>query len=128
MTPHDRAPDPRPALAAPPLAAGARPIRIDGGCAFSLERQASGALALVHNHRQSNGVETDAFLRYACPRIAPIAGDRDILASADAETLALCSRPRVPTNLTLFGRPVRTVSELNGSWLPGDQGEVLQTD
>lgn len=87
-----------------------------------------GALALVHNRLWESGVETDAILRYTRLHIEPIGGDRNILASARAETLALWSRLRVPTRITAFDRPVRAVYEFNASWLPGDQGEVLHTD
>ncbi|PZQ48931.1 MAG: hypothetical protein DI556_12300 [Rhodovulum sulfidophilum] len=50
------------------------------------------------------------------------------MASAEAETLALWSRLRMPTGVEAFGGPIRTVAEFSASWLPGDQGTVLRTD
>lgn len=34
----------------------------------------------------------------------------------------------MPTGRYAFGIPVRTVAEFSASWLPRDQGEILQTD
>lgn len=75
-----------------------------------------------------SGVETDAILRCTRLHIEPIGGDRNILALAGAETLALGFRLRVPTWTTVCNRPVRAVFAFNASWLPGDQGEGLEID
>lgn len=87
-----------------------------------------GSLALVYNQMWESGTEADAVLRYTNIRLEPVGGDKDIVASASAETLALWTRLRTPTRLEAFERPVRAVYELSGSWLMGDQGEVLNTD
>ena len=50
-----------------------------------------------------------------------------VIVASDAMTLGLWSRLRVPTGITMFGGPLRSVFEFSGSLLPGDQGEVLHT-
>lgn len=87
-----------------------------------------GSLALVYNRLWDSGVEADAVLRYTDIHLTPIGGDKDVMASASARTLALWSRLRTPNSMTAFGSPLRTVYELSASWLPGDQGEILDTD
>lgn len=87
-----------------------------------------GSLVLVYNQRWANDLEADATLRYTYLHLEPIAGDKDVTGSATAETLALWSRLRMPTGLTAFDSPVRTVAEFSASWLPGDQGDILDTD
>lgn len=87
-----------------------------------------GSLVMVYNERWPNDLEADVTLRYTYLHLVPIAGDKDVTGSADAETLALWSRLRIPTGRYAFGSPVRTVAEFSASWLPGDQGEVLDTD
>lgn len=89
---------------------------------------AGGSLSLVYNRRWENDWEADLTLRHTHIALTPIGENRDIVARADAITTAVWSRIRVPTGLTLFGRPVRVVGELSGSWLPGDQGRALGTD
>ncbi len=87
-----------------------------------------GSLVLAYNQRWPSDLEADVILRYTNIELRPIAGDKDVTGSADAETLALWSRLRMPTGLTAFDSPVRTVSEFSAAWLPGDQGEILNTD
>lgn len=87
-----------------------------------------GSLVLVYNQRWQNDLEADATLRYTNLQLQPIGGDRDVVAHSTAETLALWSRLRMPTGLEAFGRPFRTVTEFSASWLPGDQGDILNTD
>jgi Autotransporter beta-domain len=87
-----------------------------------------GSLVMVYNQRWASDLEADATLRYTYLHLQPIAGDKDVTGSADAETLALWTRLRMPTGRYAFGSPVRSVAELSASWLPGDQGEVLNTD
>ncbi|SDW38772.1 hypothetical protein SAMN05444336_101884 [Albimonas donghaensis] len=71
--------------------------------------------------------EIDIELRYTHMHLEPILGSDAINASSDAMTLGLWSRLRVPTGITMFGGPLRSVFEFSGSLLPGDQGEVLHT-
>lgn len=87
-----------------------------------------GSLGLAYNRRWENDYEADATLRYTHLHLEPIAGDDSLAASADAATVALWTRLRVPTGLRLFERPVRYVFEASGSYLPGDQGKALQAD
>ncbi|MDS9469803.1 autotransporter outer membrane beta-barrel domain-containing protein [Paracoccus sp. MBLB3053] len=87
-----------------------------------------GALALVYNESWASGSEADAVLRYTDIHLEPIGGDKDVVGSASARTLALWSRLRVPNSMQAFGSPMRTVYEFSASYLAGDQGEVLRTD
>ena len=87
-----------------------------------------GSLVLDYNQRWPSDLEADATLRYSNIYFEPIAGDRDVAGNARAETLALWSRLRMPTGLDAFGSPVRTVAEFSASWLPGDQGDILNTE
>lgn len=85
-----------------------------------------GSLALVYNRRWQNDYEVDVSLRYTDIRLQPIAGDRDLVAEAAAQTAALWSRLRIPTPWDAFDRPIRTVAEFSASYLPGDQGEIIR--
>lgn len=87
-----------------------------------------GSLALVYNQQWQSGAEADAVLRYTDIHLKPIGGDKDVIASADARSLALWSRWREPNSLRAFDSPMRTVYEFSASWLAGDQGEILHTD
>ncbi|MER2508567.1 autotransporter outer membrane beta-barrel domain-containing protein [Amaricoccus sp.] len=87
-----------------------------------------GSLVLAYDRSFANDVQVDWTLRYTNIHLKPIAGDRGVVASADAETLAFWSRLRLPTDWQAFGRPIRSVSEFSASWLPGDQGDILNTD
>jgi hypothetical protein len=87
-----------------------------------------GSLVLAYDRSWANDLQAEYTLRYTYLRLRPIAGDRDVVAHADAETLALWSRLRMPTGVDVFGGPLRTVAEFSASWLPGDQGEILNTD
>ena len=86
------------------------------------------SLALVYNRRWENDYEADISLRYTDIRLQPIAGDRDLVAEAEASTAALWSRLRIPTPWRAFDRPIRTVAEFSASYLPGDQGEIIKED
>ncbi len=85
-----------------------------------------GSLMLDYEY-QSDAYDADLELRYTHLHLEPIAGSKAIEASSTAATLGMWSRLRVPTGVRLFGGPLRAVVEASGSWLPGDQGEVLQT-
>lgn len=87
-----------------------------------------GSLVLAYDRSWENDLQAEYTLRYTYLYMKPIAGDRDVVASAEAETLALWSRLRMPTGIDVFGGPLRSVAEFSASWLPGDQGDVLNTD
>ncbi|WP_181164638.1 autotransporter domain-containing protein [Amaricoccus solimangrovi] len=87
-----------------------------------------GSLVLAYDRSWENDLQAEYTLRYTYLHLEPIGGDRDIVASAEASTLALWSRLRMPTGIEAFGGPLRTVAEFSASWLPGDQGEILNTD
>ncbi|QDY71280.1 hypothetical protein [Qingshengfaniella alkalisoli] len=86
------------------------------------------SLSLVYNQRWNNDYEADVSLRHTHIRLKPIAGDKELVGDADAITTTLWTRLRVPTGAELFDRPIRVVYEATGSYPPGDQGEVLDTD
>lgn len=86
-----------------------------------------GSLMLDYEY-QSEPYDADLEIRYSHLVLEPIAGSKAIDASSTAATLGFWSRLRVPTGVTLFGGPLRAVGELSGSWLPGDQGDTLQTE
>lgn len=86
-----------------------------------------GSLVLAYNRRWPSDLEADWTLRYSEFYLKPIAGDRDVVGEANARSLVLWSRLRMPTGQYAFGSPLRTVSEFSASWLPGDQGEILRT-
>lgn len=87
-----------------------------------------GSVSLVYNRRWTNDVEADLILRHTHIHLEPIAGDKDVSSSAEAVTTALWSRLRLPTGYDAFGGPIRGVTEFSASWLPGDQGEILNTE
>ena len=86
-----------------------------------------GSLGLDYNKRWEDDYEIDVTLRYTHLLLEPIAGDKEIAASAEAITTGLWSRLRIPTGYDLWERPVRGVTEFSASWLPGDQGTALNT-
>jgi len=86
-----------------------------------------GSLMLAFERKREE-YEADMQLRWTQIHIEPIASSRGIQASSDAATLGFWSRLRTPTPFRLISGPVRVVSELSASWLPGDQGEVLNED
>lgn len=87
-----------------------------------------GSMVLAYDRRWTNDFELDWTLRYSDFYLRPIAGDREVIGEANARSLVLWSRMRMPTGSHAFGSPVRTVTELSASWLPGDQGTILQTE
>jgi hypothetical protein len=87
-----------------------------------------GSLSVIYNKRWENDYEVDFTLRHTYLHLRPIGGDDDVIASAEAINTGMWSRLRIPTGLRLFERPVRIVTELSGSHLPGDQGRALATE
>lgn len=86
------------------------------------------SLALYYDKRWQNDFEFDASLRYTFLHLVPIGGNKDLGTEADAITYTLWTRQRYPTGYHLFDRAVRIVTEASFSYMPGDQGEVLNTD
>lgn len=87
-----------------------------------------GSLTLAYDRRWDNDWQFDASLRYTQIHLEPIAGDKELAGEATAATATLWTRLRQPTGYQAFNRPVRVVYELSGSYLPGDQGDVLDTE
>lgn len=87
-----------------------------------------GSVVLAYDHSWANHLQAEWTLRYSNMLLRPIGGDSDVVGEAQAESLVLWSRLRMPTGQYAFGSPVRTVSEFSASWLPGDQGDILRTD
>ncbi|MEM6577510.1 MAG: autotransporter outer membrane beta-barrel domain-containing protein, partial [Pseudomonadota bacterium] len=86
-----------------------------------------GSLILGYNRQWTNDSELDLRLRHTQIRLETFGSD-DIVASADAISTVAWSRYRFPTGARAFGKPLRFVGELAGSYLPGDQGQILDTD
>lgn len=86
-----------------------------------------GALALAYNERWENDWEVDVTLRHTRLYLQPIAGDKDVVASAQAFTTGMWSRLRVPTGYKAFQRPVRAVGEFSLGYYGGDQQEIFNT-
>lgn len=74
-------------------------------------------------------VEIDSELRYSHIRLHSFGGKHSQTNThADAITLGMWNRVRVPTGYTVFDRPLRAVGELAGSLLIGDQSKALKSD
>jgi hypothetical protein len=86
-----------------------------------------GALAVAYNERWENDWEADVTLRHTRLYMQPIAGDKDVVASAQSITTALWSRLRIPTGYKAFDRPVRAVGEFSVGYYGGDQQEFFNT-
>lgn len=86
-----------------------------------------GALSLAYNQRWENDWEADLTLRHTRMYLEPIAGDKDVVGSAEAITTGLWSRLRIPTGYRAYGRPVRAVSEFSLGHYAGDQSEIFNT-
>ncbi len=87
-----------------------------------------GAVMLDYaNYTQAR--EIDVELRYSHIHLQSF-GDTSaaVKGEADAVTLGMWNRLRVPTGYHAFGGPIRAVGELAGSLLLGDQATALQTD
>jgi hypothetical protein len=86
-----------------------------------------GALSLAYNERWDNDWEADVTIRHTRLYLQPIAGDKDVVASAQSFTTALWSRLRVPTGYRAFDRPVRAVGEFSLGYYDGDQRQFFNT-
>lgn len=86
-----------------------------------------GASVMLDFERRTEAYELDSELRWTHVHLEPAFGSSPIAAGADAMTLGMWNRLRVPTGFTVLRRPLRGVAELSGSLLPGDQGDALRT-
>ena len=72
--------------------------------------------------------EVDVELRYTHIRLQSIAGTSEAAkGTADAITLGMWSRLRVPTGYEAFSGPIRAVGELAASSFLGDQKAIMKT-
>jgi len=88
-----------------------------------------GGSLMLDFERRRQDYEADVELRYTKIRLQTFAGTSNAVeGSANAETLGLWSRLRVPTGRQLFQRPLRAVGELSASYLLGDQRFAIGAD
>lgn len=87
-----------------------------------------GSLMLDYErYREDHMVDVE--LRYTFIRLQSIGGSSSqVKGAADAESLGLWTRLRVPTGVTVLGRPLRLVGEVAASALLGDQRFVVGSD
>ena len=84
-----------------------------------------GSLVLAHyDYRPERDIDLE--LRFTNIHLETV-GDtwRPLRGSSDARTLGLWTRYRWPTGWEAFGRPVRWVADLSGSYYLGDQRDAL---
>jgi hypothetical protein len=87
-----------------------------------------GGAAMLDYELYREAYEVDVELRYTHIRLQSISGTSEAArATADAITLGLWSRLRVPTGYEAFGGPIRAVGELAGSSFLGDQTAIMKT-
>lgn len=86
-----------------------------------------GSLMAVYNRKWASRHEWDIRARYTHLRLQPTSSS-DVVATANARSAVLWSRYRIPTGFKVFGQPTRWVNDVSFSYLPGDQGVVLDTD
>jgi len=87
-----------------------------------------GGAAMLDYELYREAYEVDVELRYTHIQLQSIGGTSEAAkGTADAITLGLWSRLRVPTGYEAFGGPIRAVGELAGSSFLGDQEAVMKT-
>lgn len=82
---------------------------------------------LGYGKRLPSGHELEVRLRATYLEYHPFEDD-DLLVSAEAANAVAWGRYHFPTDMSLFGLPVRGVTDLSFSYLAGDQSKVLNTD
>ena len=88
-----------------------------------------GGSLMLDFERRREDYEADVELRYTKIHLQSFAGtSRAVEGSANAETLGLWSRLRVPTGYRAFHRPLRAVGEFSASYLMGDQRFAIGAD
>jgi len=87
-----------------------------------------GASLMLDWERYRPDYEIDVELRYSHIHLESISGSSDaVRGSADAITMGLWSRLRVPTGYRIFDAPFRAVGELSASNYMGDQRKVIDS-
>lgn len=87
-----------------------------------------GGAAMLDYELYREAYEVDVELRYTHIRLQSIAGTSEAAkGTADAITLGMWSRLRVPTGYEAFSGPIRAVGELAASSFLGDQKAIMKT-
>lgn len=97
---------------------------LSGGGLTALGYGAS--LVAEYNRRWQNDVELDLRFRHTHMRFTPL--ESNLSGSANATSTVAWTRVRVPTGMRAFSRPARLVGEFSASYLPGDQGKILDSE
>ncbi len=84
-----------------------------------------GSLVAEFNRRWTSDFELDLRFRHTHIILEPM--DTDLVGQAEAISTVAWSRVRVPTGVQVFSQPTRWVGEASASYLPGDQGIVLDS-
>jgi hypothetical protein len=87
-----------------------------------------GGAVMLDWERYRESYEIDVELRFTHIRLNSFDSSQAVGGEADATTLGLWSRLRVPTGGTAFGGPVRGVAEFAASRYFGDQTEAIESD
>lgn len=85
-----------------------------------------GSLVAEFNRRWANDYELDLRFRHTHIILEPL--DTDLVGQAEAISTVAWSRVRVPTGVRVFSQPTRWVGEVSASYIPGDQGIVLDSE
>ena len=85
-----------------------------------------GSLVAEFNRRWPSDHELDLRFRHTHIILEPL--DTDLVGRAEAISTVAWSRVRVPTQFTAFSQPTRWVGEASVSYIPGDQGIVLDSE
>ncbi|MES0827723.1 autotransporter outer membrane beta-barrel domain-containing protein [Ruegeria sp. SCP11] len=85
-----------------------------------------GSLVAEFNRRWASDYELDLRFRHTHIILEPL--DTDLVGQAEAISTVAWSRVRVPTQFTAFSQPTRWVGEASVSYIPGDQGIVLDSE
>lgn len=83
------------------------------------------SLVAEYNKRWQSDIELDLRFRHMHMMIEPL--DTDLTSKAEAISTSAWSRVRVPSGIRAFSKPVRYVGEFSASYLPGDQGLILDS-
>lgn len=97
---------------------------LDGG---RLNAYGLGGSFMVDYARYRESYEFDSEWRASWIRLKSFESSDGVRGEAVASTIGTWNRLRVPTGLLVMRRPLRAVGELSFSYLPGDQGEALNT-
>jgi hypothetical protein len=87
-----------------------------------------GGALMLDWQRYREAYEFDVELRFTHIRLESFDSSEAVQGAADATTLGLWSRVRVPTGATAFGSPVRAVGEFAASRYFGAQTDAIDSD